>query len=798
MTRWAWVQVGVGVGIVVAGTLLGCSGGDGGAAAAPAVTVPPESGPADAGSEGGVIVRGGNPEAGSDARPSPTDAGAADGERGDGGMSEAGADAASPDDAADAGGPPRVVEVAPSGDHACVRWSDGSVECWGWNWQGALGIDPGDAGPETGQPPVRIAGITDAIQLAGGTLHTCALRANGTVLCWGSNTYAALGDGQFGSTQGYSATPVLVAGLTDAVEIQAGAGLTCARRLGGSLVCWGEQAAEPADAGLWPVPTPVPGIDDAQSLAVGGIHACAIRSDRSVWCWGDNQFGEAGQLADGGPPEFVEQPSPVAGVDNAVEVAAGSYHTCARRSDGTILCWGADLFTPESVNDKLAPLPPTVIPGVTDAAQLAAGVFSTCARQTAGSLLCWGLHFYGSLGDGQSGLNFAYSTVPGVSNVLTVRAGSLFGTTCAVTGSGEVDCWGSNFGGEVERPWRYGATSPLAIPNFTATGVTMGWYSACATGAGSVSCWGTNNSGTLASANSSADFYESSPTAVSLADVDQVAAGLYHACALVQSDVPLGGFVACWGDNSVGEVGSGTTSSSPVTTPTLIPEASKVVNVVQVAAGGWTSCARRRDGSVYCWGAGYGATPEQVNGVLGSTDLCVGEVQACAVVNGEVYCWSQATNAAPVYARNDAIQVACGQQHTCLLRQGGSVECWGDNSHGQLGDGTFTSGFAIVSNLTDAVRIAAGGWNSCAVRANGDVMCWGQASLLGLPATTDANVPQGPVPGISGAIQISLAGSDACAVVPSGTVSCWGLGLEGLLGDGTVLYSTTPVTITWL
>jgi alpha-tubulin suppressor-like RCC1 family protein len=116
--------------------------------------------------------------------------------------------------------------------HTCARRASGTVVCWGLNSYGQLGTGTAGGASFT---PTGIAGLTDAVELAAGALHTCARRATGAVVCWGRNNYGQLGDG----TTTNRTTPVTVAGLSDAVEIAAGYSATCARRASGAVVCWG-------------------------------------------------------------------------------------------------------------------------------------------------------------------------------------------------------------------------------------------------------------------------------------------------------------------------------------------------------------------------------------------------------------------------------------------------------------------------------------------------------------------------------------------------------------------------------
>ena len=140
-------------------------------------------------------------------------------------------------------------------------------------------------------------------------------------------------------------------------------------------------------------------------------------------------------------------------------------------------------------------------------------------------------------------------------------------------------------------------------------------------------------------------------------------------------------------------------------------------------------------------------------------------------------------NTAPVVA------TAAGVLHTCALLSNGTVQCWGSNGRGQLGDGTTTQSTTpvTVSGITNATAIAAGAGHSCAVLATGTVQCWGWNSYgqLGNGTTTDSPTPTPvTVSGITNATAISAGGIYTCAMLASGTVQCWGFKGSGQLGDG--------------
>jgi hypothetical protein len=199
-----------------------------------------------------------------------------------------------------------VVQVVSGETHECARLDDGTVWCWGSDIYDQLGYSWGQFNCSTGTgrcspTPLQVTPLGNAVtQIAIGLFHTCALKNDGTLWCWGVNNYGQLGDGTKqgdvcgpGSSQLCKWTPVQVAALgTSVVGVAAGGtvvGTTYAVTKDGSIWRWGDvnDSATPVRF------TGLPGRPVQLSVGRGG-HACAILDDDSAWCWGSNTYGKLG------------------------------------------------------------------------------------------------------------------------------------------------------------------------------------------------------------------------------------------------------------------------------------------------------------------------------------------------------------------------------------------------------------------------------------------------------------------------------------------------------------------------
>jgi alpha-tubulin suppressor-like RCC1 family protein len=302
--------------------------------------------------------------------------------------------------------------VACGWDFTCaIVGAERRVECWGWNDEGQLG----DGSTDNHSTPAPVPGITNARLIDAGNATTCVVGDLGgetdAVICWGDNGTGQVGSG---STEFSVLLPEVVAGFSGIGRVSVGGNHACVID-GGQLLCWGSDICGElglSDGGARNTPTmAVPGLGTVTAVTANGDSTCAI-SDGRVFCWGNNEQKQTGQLTGAihPTPELLDLPmgSPVGLVDGV-----GGTHACARLMDGQVSCWGgeANLLGAGPMDLPGGRAMPIGVTGLTNAAQVSLGSRHSCARRADGSVVCWGFGSTGQLGTGAIGDSFTPVTV---------------------------------------------------------------------------------------------------------------------------------------------------------------------------------------------------------------------------------------------------------------------------------------------------------------------------------------------------------------------------------------------------
>ena len=331
---------------------------------------------------------------------------------------------------------PGWLQVAAGQYHACAIQTGRTLWCWGSNVFGQAGIDSSLQQQDT---PARVGARSGWAQVSAGGDYSCAIRADGTLWCWG------LIEWQAGSWE--SLRPVQIG--TGFAQVSLGATEACAVRDDHTLWCWGDnssgQLGTGSGTGGGAFPQQVGSYAGWARVAAGGQHVCAVRSDGSLWCWGDNT---SGQLGTGSlTPGQEDAPVRVGTAANWAQAAAGAQHTCAIRTDGTLWCWGDGLLGQLGDRATADSASPVQVGTRTNWTAVTAGDNHTCALHADPTLWCWGQNYWGQLGIGTTS-NVKRPMPVGTSpDWLQAVASSTF--TCAVRRDRTLWCWGRNDNGQL-------------------------------------------------------------------------------------------------------------------------------------------------------------------------------------------------------------------------------------------------------------------------------------------------------------------------------------------------------------
>lgn len=655
-------------------------------------------------------------------------------------------------------------EISAARFYTCgIKKFDQTLYCWGDNRYGNIGdgtitnydVLSGMMIEKNDKPnPTKISN-DEWIRIATGAGHACAIKADGTLYCWGDNNSGQFGDGTIVSKY----YPVK-ANNDKWLEITAGESHTCAiKEDDHKIYCWGDnnygQVGDGTICGGYPdpcsilIPTKI-GDETWLKVIASGDYTCGIKSDQKLYCWGRN---DEGQLGNGescrSHPEICSKSTPIKiGDDNWNELSLNTYYACGIKADGQLLCWGFgySMIPTKEKDDKWL--------------DIIVGVDNKCGIKTDNNLYCWGDNYRGQLGDGIS----ANKTIPakiGDDAWSEISAGEYH--TCGIKTDNTLYCWGNNYRGQLGDGTGIDKDEPSKTNDDEWLKIAAKFGQTCAIKADKTLYCTIDKSKLLTKTDDDSWL--------------QIAVAYSHSCG-IKADSKL----YCWGSNYYGQLGNGTNTTK--TTPTKIGDDEWSA----ITAGHEYTCGiKKADKKLYCWG--HNDAGQLGDGTRGIN--CPDSTNNCA------------DKSIPTKVGDDTwSELTAGWAHTCGITTEGKLYCWGGNYYGQVGDGTICGGYPdpciilIPSKIGDDTwaRIAAGDTHTCGIQTDNKLYCWGEndRNQLGDGTTDDKTVPTKI--GDDAWSEISAGEYHSCGIKADNKLYCWGDNEYGRLGDGSA-WKTEPTLV---
>ena len=711
----------------------------------------------------------------------------------------------------------------------CAVLTDGQVMCWGSNGKNELSSVTGIV-----SVPLTMTGVSDAVDVTGGDGNWCVLHANQTMSCVGYNNSGRLGNGTATDTTSLSPVVEYLGGppMGGIKQMSTGPAHRCAVMNDGAVRCWGDgQNGKLGDGGSLISPVPDSSVPVTVTGIVSAVHAsmtdeasCAVLANGNVQCWGEFGHLGTGATADTSVPQTVLVEVGGAALSDVVELFGSYQHTCARTSSGQQYCWGTSGSRDWSGNGKVDAGYPKRAQRIEDQVALttvqdiAVVDYGACAALEDGTVRCWGSNYDGEVGVGdKASYTRAVTVTVDTGGVLTdvVNLGNAGSSVCALTGAGNVYCWGNGGDGTlgngsltdstqatlviVPPPASTDASlSDLAInpgplytgPNFVydryhyypvvpnaiasmlvtptlrdanATYTITGSPGACSpatspancalsVGANTITVTVTAENGTTKQ-NYVLHVERLALPVVTTAKVKSLSRSVYSGRS--QCAILTDGQVLCWGDTNFNDYSSYSSQTLPVTL-------TGVTDAVDVTGGDARICILHADETASCIGSNYGSFGD------GTTDDAVTPVYVAEYAGGP--------------PMRGIKQIVNSYEHSCAVMTNGQVRCWGDSYGGALGNGTMGQPSLVpvtVTGITNAVQVAVTYGGSCALLANGNVQCWGDQNLLGgIGASEDYSVPVTVLASAGGAalggiVELRSSSEYVCGRTAAGEQYCW-------------------------
>ncbi len=682
-------------------------------------------------------------------------------------------------------------------------------------------------------------------KLSSNNYHSCFINTSGALYCWGSNNDGQLGTG---TTEAENPYPTRVGNDNDWERVATGVNHTCGIKTNGTLYCWGSNNAGQLGNGTNEPhyqPEKVGNDSNWRDMALGSSNTCAIKTDGSTYCWGNNYLVET---------EYNKSPERVGTDNDWTQISSGTSHFCAIKSNGSIYCWGYGghgQFGTGS-NEHGVEIP-TLAVSENRWKYLSSANYHSCAINSHDNLFCTGENLGGALGTGDYEKSNRYLKVDTAKNPIIVETG--FNRISAMIDIDEkMHYWGNTkFVDETD-----GTTPNRPIPfeeNRRASLITIGYYHGCfITAEGELYCWGKNDYGQIGDGTqeerevpvkiasvkhlgfnsvTNADLksiHTSSEEVVILPEgINTATAAIDNGTLLVNgedrgqnAEVSDGDKVAITlttgeqhGETASSKLtisyGAGNTeeatfsittrsepyfdikdevinktiaekdyTSTPVTVvlPESIPNAKIAVDYGIVLVNDQES----------------GQEVNVKDGDTVSIKLNSGSEKRYyhpAVSNIEVSYLSAVNRSRVILSRKDLkYKVATGRENTCIISSDGKLLCWGSGYN--AGDEEDYESYTRIKNNEDTSwnKVSTSYYKTCAIDEDSALYCWSQYQLGTARVYLPPRIGQD-----NDWMEVSVGNSHICALKSDGSTYCWGENNEGEIGDGTKVKRENPVPV---
>ena len=665
---------------------------------------------------------------------------------------------------------PRNAHHVTGGGGFAVEIRNGELWAWGNNTFGQLG----NGNQLQQETPVREASLANNwSDINPGKSHVLALKADGTLWAWGRNLEGQLGNG----TNVSSNVPVQVGTDQDWVSMGCAGNQSFAIKANGTLWAWGDNSSgQLGFPSMANTPTQVGTANNWISVAAGSDFTVGLRSDGTLWTWGADDSGQLGN----GSLGAVSIPTQIATGDRWSTIEAGLKYAMAIKSDGSLWTWGNNNRGQLGIGTLLDANVPTQVSSALPWIGISCGQDGlsnnnqhSLGLKADGTAYAWGDNGGGQLGNGQFSMTTQNTPVQisTLTNLVAVECG--WGVSYVRNVSGRVYAFGFDVAGAIGNA---AVNQNLNIPTPVSI-VPIGWssfssgenFSVAIKSNGTLWFWGSNSNGQLGVPFTNTAFVSSATQIGTDTTWKMVSAGKNHILAIKGN-----GQMYAWGSNSGGQIGNGT-AIGDVIVPFPIQS---TLPWITASAGSGFSMGIKANGSLWTWG-------ENASGQLGLGN------------NNQ-----STSNYLPqqVGTSNEWIYSQCAELSAAAVRSDGTLWMWGDNSFGQLANGSNSN---TASNFSPA-QVPGGNWTCVghtsgakhvvALRANGTIWSWGRNNFGQLGRGDNNNNTSNYFPAQIGNDQnwvLTAVGAEhSGALKANGTLWTWGDNTYGQLGQS--YFGNTP------